>query len=81
MIVPGDKRRRRGVNALQIGIEPVLGVAVAVGRQRGGFDAVAVGADAALLGCLVDIVAEEQHHIGIFVGEMPIGGKVAELVM
>ena len=34
MVVPGDERRRLGVQAPQIGVEPVLRIAVAIGRQR-----------------------------------------------
>ena len=71
------------MQAPQIGVEPVLRIAVAVGRQCRGLDAVAVGAHRGtrLLDALVDVIAEKQHHVGIFVGEVPVGGKVAVLVI
>ena len=59
VIVPGDERRHLRMQILKIGVEPVLRIAIAVGRQRRGLDAVAVAADdrPVLLDGLVDIVA------------------------
>ncbi len=70
VIVPGDDRRNLCMQILQIRIEPILRIAIAVGRQRRGLDAIAMPAHnrAILLDGLIDIVAEKQDEVGIFAG-------------
>ena len=70
VIVPGDDRRNPCVQILQIRIEPILRIAIAVGRQRRGHDAIAMPPHdrPILLDGLVDIVAEKKNEVGIFAG-------------
>ena len=83
VIVPGDDRWNLRMQALQVRVEPVLRIAIAVGRQRRRFDAVAVAADdrSELLDGLVDIVAEKQDECRIFSGQVAVRGKIAVLVI
>ena len=72
VIVPGDDGRHLRVQLLQVGIEPVLGIAIAISRQGRCFDTIAVAANdrPVLLDGLVDVVAEEQDEFGIFAGQV-----------
>jgi hypothetical protein len=65
------------MQVLQVRIEPVLRIAIAIGGQRRGLDAIAMAANdrPVLLDGLVDIVAEKQDEFGIFVGQVAVGGK------
>ena len=83
VVVPGDQRRRSRVQVLQVGIEPVLRIAVAIERQRRRRHAVAVAAHGrfVLLDGVVDVIAEEQHDVWIFVGQMPVGREIAVLIV
>ena len=71
------------MQTLQIRVEAILRVAIAIGRQRRRLDAIGVAAHRgpSFLDGLVNVVAEEQDELGIFVGEVPIGGKVAVFVI
>ena len=83
VIVPGDKRRHLRVQALQVLVQSVLRIAVAIGRQRRRFDAIGVPAHdrPVLFDGFVDVVAEENDELRIFLGEMPVGGKITVLVI
>jgi hypothetical protein len=83
VVVPGDQRGRLGVEPLEIGIELVLSVPVAIGGQRGCLDVVAVPPDrgSGPLHVLVDVVAEEDHDVRGLVREVPVGREVAVLVV
>ncbi len=71
---------------LQIGVGPVLGVALPIARQRLGLRAgvvadVATGDDVAVGGVLVDVVAQVQDQLRLLFGEAPVGGEVPVLVL
>ncbi len=83
VIVPGDESGCLRVQALEVGIQPILGIAVAVGRQSRRLNAVAVTANGrpVLLDVFVEVVAEEQHQIGVFVRKMAICGEITVFVV
>lgn len=83
MIVPGDERRDFGVNSLQIPVKPVLRIAIAVGGESLGFDAIAMTTHriGRITDALVDVVPEEQHDIRVFVGQMPVSREIAMLIV
>ncbi|MNI12003.1 hypothetical protein D3C73_651690 [compost metagenome] len=71
------------MQALQVGVRLVQGVAVAIARQRRGFFEV-VGAHH-LVGAVrpqavfIDVVAQEQGQVRLFVGHVAIGAEIAAL--
>ena len=83
VVVPRRERRHLGVEPLEIWIHAVLRVPVAIGRQRRRLDVVAVAPDRRTdsVHVLVDVVAEEEHEIRLFVGQMAVGGEEPVLVV
>jgi hypothetical protein len=67
MIVPGNQRRHLGMQTLQIWIEPIPCIAIAVGRQRRRHDAIGVAAydRPLLLDDFVNIVSEKHYEFGM----------------
>src|SRR5208337_291367 len=83
MIVPGHERWHIGAEALQVGIELILTISIAIVRERLGGNAIGMLADrrAAPFNGIVDVVAQKQSKIGIVVGKMAIGGEIAVLII
>ena len=71
------------MQTLQIRIEPILRIAVAVGRQRCRLDTIRMLAHgrAFLFDGFVDVVAQKKHEFRILVGQMSIGREIAVLVV
>ena len=71
MIIPGNNPRKQRMRLLQVGVRPVLRVAIPVFLQRLDLAAVMLP-DAGSLGCaFVDVITEVNHQIEI------LGGHVA----
>ena len=84
MVVPGHDPGAGAVRGLQVGIGAVERVAVAVVGQRRGHRQ-RVGARQRMArrlgrhGVFVDVVAQEQHGVQVFVHHVAVGGVVAVL--
>ncbi len=70
-----------GVRRLQVGVELVEGVTVAVGLQRLHGRGVVPAGLAVVDTALVDVVADMQHEVEVFLGHVAVGGVVAVLVL
>jgi hypothetical protein len=83
VVVPRDQRRHFSMQPLQVRIEPILRIAVAISGQRRRFDLIRMAAHGRpfLLDGFVNVVAEQEHEFRIFVGEMAVGGEIAVLVV
>ncbi len=86
VVVPDDQPRRGGVRGLQIRVGLVLRVPLPVVGQRLGLGAlmvadVAAGDGVGVLGVLVLVVAQVQHEVRAVLGQAPVRGEVAVLVL
>src|SRR5690606_37602371 len=86
VVVPHHDPGRHGVRVLQVRVGLVLGVPLPVVGQRPRFRAgvvagVAAGGHVVPGLVLVVVVAEVQHQVRVLLGEVPVGGEVAVLVL
>ncbi len=84
VVVPGHQRGRRGAQGLQVLVEVVGGVAVAVGGQVADIVLALLAADDGLVGLVavfVDVIAKIHDEVGVFGGHMAIGAEIAELIV
>ncbi|MNE80974.1 hypothetical protein D3C80_1775890 [compost metagenome] len=81
MVVPYRQAGRGGVQALQVGVGAVQGVAVAIARQRRGFFQAVRAHDLSRAlrpaRVFVDIVAEEEGQVWRLVRHVAIGAEIA----
>src|SRR6185295_12019511 len=66
---------------LEIRIESVKGIAVPVIAERSKLQAVVKPRASLLSSTLIDVVAEVHNQLDIFLGHVPVSGKVTSLVM
>lgn len=83
MVVPGHETRNSRVQTLQVGIESILRITVAITVQRVGLNTVTMEADrwAAGLNEFVNVIAKENDKIGLLIDQMAIGREVSGFVV
>ena len=79
VIVPDDEERKRRVRRPQRRIAAVLRVAVAVVVERQQLAADVLPHEVVAAGVLVDVVAEVQHEVEIFLGHVLVRREQADL--
>jgi len=79
VVVPGHEPGNGGVQILQVGVRLVLGVPIAVLRERSCLGAGVAAHPAGVPAALVDVVAHEHHEVEALGRQMAVGGEEAVL--
>ena len=81
VVVPGEGPGHRCVDVLQVAVGFVLGVTHAIAIQRVGLRTDMAAYQVVAPVALVDVVADEEHQVEIFIEQMPVRREVRLFVM